>query len=181
MKKLLLRIKNWFVFSHKDELKYPVLYQKAENVIKSTCFNPTLQIVGVCLSDEVIYYPLSKDNSYSDSREGFYGSKYYGTWEEAIAFFEKINVPGYKVVAAPIDVLVSILNNYRNINPFLVKLGMEPLHEDWYYWSGTPHDGFADYAWDYCNDRTGKGVDEYSKSAYLKTEKNHFLGILIPE
>lgn len=180
MKKVLLKIKNWFSFFKKAELQYPVLYQKAGNVIKSTHFSSVLPVVGIFLTNEVIYYPLAKDYSYRDSREGFYNSKYYGTWEEAQAFFDKVKVPGYKAVAAPIDVLVGILNDYRNINPFLEKFGLEPLHEDWYYWSGTSSDDER-YAWDYCNDRTGNGKDECAKSAYLRTEKNHFLGILIPE
>lgn len=178
MKQLLLKwIQKLF---KKEKFPYSVLYLENGKVIKSKEFRHSKKIVGICLTNEVIYHPLSKDNSYCSNREGFYNSNYYGTWAEAIAFFSKVEVPGYKVVAAPIDVLVSILDDYRNINSFLAKLGMEPLHEDWYYWSGTTSDN-EKYAWDYCNDRTGRGQNEYAKSAYLKTEKNHFLGILIPE
>ena len=181
MKKLLLKIQNWFTRADDKELKYPVLYLKSDNTIKSTRFNPALPIVGFVLTDEIIYYPLAKDNSYSSDRDGFYHSRYYGTWKEAQAFFEQIKIPGYKVAAAPINTLVKILDDYRKINPLLKKFNLEPLHEDWYYWSGTSYWECDLYAWDYCNDRTGNKMDESSRSAYLKTEKNHFLGILIPE
>lgn len=52
----------------------------------------------------------------------------------------------------------------------------EPVWPGWYYWSKTDSNENSNYAWDAVRNYDGK--KHRRRSAYLKTENNHFLGVV---
>lgn len=120
---------------------------------------------------------LPRDWSYGFSEfKGFDTSRYYGSWQEGVDFFSRFQMKRYQVGYPDIDNLVKITNRYWLYNLLLWPFLCEPVWPGWYYWSKTDSNENSNYAWDAVRNYDGK--KHRRRSAYLKTENNHFLGVV---